>query len=464
VIRLFNAYFPTRVVFLGVSEALLVSLAFVVSSIIWIGVFDANLMLLYDQGLMKIFLVSSVFILCMYYFDLYDSLILSNRREVLTRLIQVLGTASVLLAALYAAYPPIRLGRSIFVTGFGLVAICLAAWRKFFLIWNRSPRLAQRAIILGQGPLTQTLAAEIRSREELGLKLVGCVGVSQDRSPNCSGLPELGTVESLADLVGSARVSRIIVAMGDRRGKLPVESLLKLKARGVSIQDGAELFESITGKVPLQMLRLSWLLFSPGYEVSQPLLVYKRIISIFFALLGLVVTLPIMPLIAMLIGLDSPGPVIFRQERVGKGGKLFTLYKFRSMRDDADLTGKHAPAQEGDGRVTRVGGLLRRLRLDELPQLYNILRGDMYFVGPRPFVPDQEEELSQKIPFYGQRWMVRPGATGWAQVHRGYCASLEDNAEKLSYDLFYIKNMSIGLDVLILFQTIKILLLGRGGR
>jgi exopolysaccharide biosynthesis polyprenyl glycosylphosphotransferase len=271
-------------------------------------------------------------------------------------------------------------------------------------------------------------------------------------------------MEALPDLVGSGRVSRIIVAMGDRRGNLPVELLLKLKARGVRVQDGAEFFESITGKVPLEMLRLSWLLFSPGYELSQPLLLYKRIVSVLFALLGLIISVPIMTIVAVLIYLDSPGPVIFRQQRVGKDGKLFTLYKFRSMRDGADPEGKHAPVQKSDSRVTRIGGLLRRTRLDELPQLYNILRGDMYFVGPRPFVPNQEEELSQKIPFYRQRWMVKPGATGWAQVHRGYCASLEDNTEKFSYDLFYIKNMSIGLDILILFQTIKILVLGRGGR
>jgi lipopolysaccharide/colanic/teichoic acid biosynthesis glycosyltransferase len=252
--------------------------------------------------------------------------------------------------------------------------------------------------------------------------------------------------------------------MADRRKKLPVEALLKLKTRGVLIQDGAEYFENITGKVPLEALRLSWLLFSPGFHVSRSFLIYKRILSLMFASIGLVLGLPIMGLVALLIRLDSPGPIIFRQQRLGKDGKLFTLYKFRSMHDGTDSNGKHIPAQESDSRVTWLGNWLRRMRLDELPQLYNILRGDMYFVGPRPFVPDQEEELVQQIPFYHQRWTVRPGATGWAQVHRGYCASVEDNAEKLAYDLFYIKNMSIGLDLLILFLTIKILLLGRGGR
>jgi exopolysaccharide biosynthesis polyprenyl glycosylphosphotransferase len=265
-------------------------------------------------------------------------------------------------------------------------------------------------------------------------------------------------------LVRCQRVARVIVAMAERRGKLPTAELLKLKARGVLIQDGADYFESITGKVPIEAMRLSWLLFSPGFHPSRVRLLYKRIFSLAFAFLVLVLASPLMAIIAFLIRLDSPGPVIYRQKRVGKDGKTFTLYKFRSMQDGADRGGKHAPAQEGDARITRVGNWLRRTRLDEVPQLYNILRGDMYFVGPRPFVPDQEENLAQQIPFYRQRWMVKPGATGWAQVHRGYCASLEDNAEKLAYDLFYVKNMSIGLDLLILFQTIKILILGRGGR
>jgi exopolysaccharide biosynthesis polyprenyl glycosylphosphotransferase len=252
--------------------------------------------------------------------------------------------------------------------------------------------------------------------------------------------------------------------MAERRGKLPIESLLKLKLKGVHVQDGPEFYETVTGKLSLDSLRLSWLLFSPGFRISRLLSIYKRCISILLALLGIIVAFPFMVLIAICIRLESKGPIIFRQLRVGKNGKTFTLYKFRSMKEGADKEGHHLPAQESDARVTRVGAYLRRLRLDELPQLFNILLGDMYFVGPRPFVPNQEKELAEQIPFYTQRWAVRPGATGWAQINRGYCATIEDNCEKLALDLFYIKNMSIGLDLLILFKTAKILLLGRGGR
>ena len=265
-------------------------------------------------------------------------------------------------------------------------------------------------------------------------------------------------------LVESQRIRRIILATNDRRGKLPLELLLQLKKCGIRIDDGADLYEGITGKVPLEIRTLSSLLFSRAFRPSKLLLIYKRTFSIIGAFFGLLICAPLMAVVAIAIRLDSRGPVIFRQKRVGKDSRTFVLYKFRSMYIGLDQDQGQRPAAEGDTRFTRVGRLLRRARIDELPQLYNILRGEMYFVGPRPFLGAHEDALAAKIPFYGQRWAVRPGATGWAQVNRGYCATIDDNTEKLAYDLFYIKNMSIGLDLFILFKTIKILLLGRGSR
>jgi lipopolysaccharide/colanic/teichoic acid biosynthesis glycosyltransferase len=218
------------------------------------------------------------------------------------------------------------------------------------------------------------------------------------------------------------------------------------------------------GKVPVQWLKTSWLLFSPGFCISPATLFYKRLASIVGATLGLILTAPLMLLTALAVVLDSPGPALLRQDRVGLDGKVFKIFKFRTMHVGNEKDRSFSPAQKGDPRVTRVGNLLRRTRLDELPQLYNILRGDMYFVGPRPFVPWQENILVKQIPFYKQRWAVKPGATGWAQVSRAYCMSVEDNVEKLAYDLFYIKNLSFALDLLILVKTTKILLLGRGGQ
>jgi len=253
----------------------------------------------------------------------------------------------------------------------------------------------------------------------------------------------------------------VVVTLGERRGRLPVDSLLDLKEQGVLVQEGSELFETITGKICLEALRPSMLLFSPAFEVSTLSLICKRLLSLVVSISTLLLTAPIMLLVSVAIKLDSPGPVIFRQKRVGYRGHLFTLYKFRSMRDGVD--GSRA-AEEEDERITRVGRWLRSTRLDELPQLWNILRGDMHLVGPRPFVPEQEESLRASIPFYKLRWSVRPGATGWAQVNRGYCSTLEDNADKLAFDLFYIKHFSLGLDLLVLFKTVKIIMLGRGGR
>lgn len=417
-----------------------------------------------EQGFFNILVVAAAFIICMYYFDLYSSAILNNPREVLTRLVQTQGTVCVLLACLYYVYPPLGMSRGIFLGGLLLVATLLFVWRYLFFWLNALPRFAERALILGDGPLAGPLVAELQSHPELGIRAVGQLSMLKNGDSDPAQNSSEEQVKALMNLVEIHQPDRIIIAFGERRGKLPVEALLQLKSGGVRVQEGGEVYESVTGKVPLESLHLSWLLFSPGFRVSPPLLLYKRIASLIVSAIALVLSLPIMALIAIAIRVDSAGPAIFRQKRVGGAGKIFTLYKFRTMFDGADQNGNHSPAELTDERVTRVGKLLRRTHLDELPQFFNILRGDMHVIGPRPFVPDQEQECIEKIPYYRQRWVIKPGATGWAQVNRGYNATIEDNKEKLSYDLFYIKNISLGLDLLILFQTIKILLLGRGGR
>jgi exopolysaccharide biosynthesis polyprenyl glycosylphosphotransferase len=435
----------------------------VAATVARLGTNDASLMLSYEQGFLKIAVVSGAFIACMYYFDLYDWSVLSNQREVLTRVIQVLGTVCILLALLYYVYPPLELGRGIFLIGFVFVTMLLLFWRRLFLKLNTLPRFAQRALILGDSPLAKSLLSELESRSELGVHVVGQLKSIE----NGNGKSSLAVGDELDEFVRSVesyRPNRIIVSMGDRRGKLPVDALLQLKSRGVMIEDGAEVYEAVTGKIPIESLRLSWLLFSPDFRISRPLLMYERVFSLVLSSLGLVLALPLMALIGLAVRLDSAGPAIFRQKRVGQNGKIFFLYKFRTMVEGSDKGDSHRPAEITDSRFTRVGRFLRRSRMDELPQLLNILRGDMNFVGPRPFVPDQEEECLEKIPHYRQRWVVKPGATGWAQVNRGYCETLEDNREKFAYDLFYIKNASVGLDFLILIKTMKILLLGRGSR
>jgi sugar transferase (PEP-CTERM system associated) len=461
-IRLLHAYFPTRTVFLGISEACLVALAFVAATFARLGPNDATLMLGYEQGTAKIFLVSGAFMICMYYFDLYDSSILSNRREVLSRLVGVLGTVCVVLAVLYYLYPPLELGRGIFAIGFILVAVVLLLWRKIFSAINSQPQFAERALIFGDSPLATSLLLELESRPELGLRVVGHV-LAERRKTSWNPLEPI-SCEELSRVVKVHRVNRIVVAMGDRRGKLPVELLLSLKSRGVLIQDGTDLYEAITGKLPIESLRLGWLLFSSGFRLSRSLLIYKRLASILVSILGLLLSLPLFPFVALAIKLTSPGPVFYRQKRVGSGGAVFYCYKFRTMCADAEADSGPTWVRDDDPRITRVGRLLRISRLDEIPQLWNVLKGDMSLVGPRPERPEFVDWLNREIPYYHLRHTIRPGITGWAQVRYKYGSSVEDAKEKLRYDLFYIKNMSPGLDFLIFFDTTKTILFGRGAK
>ena len=462
--RLLNAYFPTRTVFLGISETCLVAALFVAATIARLGASDAVIMLNYEQGFLKILVVSVAFIACMYYFDLYDSSILNNPREVHTRLIQMQGTVCLILAGLYYIYPSLGLGRRIFVVGFILAAIALLIWRHFFLILTALPQFAERALILGDSPLGESLIAELECRPILGIRVVGQLKSFGEANGDLRSMSNEEKTEALLSSVKRYKPDRIFVALSERRRGLPFEALLQLHGLGVKIQEGSDVYEAVTGKVPLESLGLSWLLSSLDLQRSRPSLIYKRAASLVLSVLALILFLPAMALISLAIRLDSAGPVIFRQKRVGEQGKIFTLYKFRTMVDGADQDDNHRPAEADDSRFTRVGRLLRRTRMDELPQLFNILRGDMHFVGPRPFVFNQEQECLEKIPYYRIRWAVKPGATGWAQVNRGYNVSIEDNKEKLAYDLFYIKNFSWGLDLLIFVKTIKILLLGRGSR
>ena len=467
-IRLLNAHFPARTLILVISEACLVTIAFISATIVRLGSNDAALMLRYEQGFLKIVVASGAVMTCMYYFDLYDSAILSNRREVLTRMVQVLGTVCILLAMLYYVYPPLELGRGIFLIGFILLAVMLFLWRRLFLTLNVLPQFAERILIFGDGPLAEPLVRELGSRPELGLVVVGHVsmvtdqGVSPDRAER--PIETLRLEDDISLAAKSLRADRIVITMGDRRGTLPVERLLSLKSRGVLIQDGTDVYEAITGKVPVESLRLGWLLFSPGFHISRFLQIYKRGASLVVASTGLLLSLPLLPFVALAIKLTSPGPLLYQQKRVGRAGSVFECYKFRTMRADAEADSGPTWAKDDDPRITPVGRFFRRTRIDEIPQLWNVLRGDMTLIGPRPERPEFVEGLAKVIPHYDLRHTIRPGITGWAQIRYRYGSSIEDATEKLRYDLFYVKNMSPGLDVLILLETFKIILLGRGAK
>ena len=473
-IRLLHAYFPRRTFFLGVSEACLVSLAFLTATLARVGAGGAGRVLNYQHGSIKILIMSGAIIICMHYFDLYDTSVLSNRSEVRIRLFQALGTVYSISVLLYFFYPPLELGRGIFVIGLLLTAMLLFFWRSLFSKMNSVPEFAHRALIFGGGPLADLLETEFVSRPELGLRIVGRILPSSNGTGNHQGgfeHAECHRDSSMADLtdelsrtVKNLRATQIVVAMGDRRGMLPVDVLLSLKCRGLQVQDGVEVYEAITGKVPIESVRSGWLLFSPGCHASRLHMAYKRAASVLVSIVGLILSLPLLPFIILVIKLTSPGPVFYRQRRVGRDGVVYYCYKFRTMRADAEADTGPTWAGDDDPRITSVGRFLRQSRIDEIPQLWNVLRGDMSLVGPRPERPEFVDTLNKEIPYYNLRHTVRPGITGWAQIRYKYGSSIEDAKEKLRYDLFYIKNMSAGLDLLVFLQTIKIILLGRGAK
>jgi sugar transferase (PEP-CTERM system associated) len=292
----------------------------------------------------------------------------------------------------------------------------------------------------------------------LGIEVVGWTG-------NLEGALTLEMVAS--DLVSSSQgkgVHRVIVAMPNRRGTIPVQELLALRMAGVRVEEATSWLEKISGRIEVEQLYPSWFIFAEGFRFSTVNRIFRRFTNLSAALLGSIVSLPLLPFIALAVKLGSKGPVLYRQKRVGRGGEIFYCYKFRTMRQDAEADTGATWATDDDPRITRTGKYLRLLRLDEIPQLWCVLKGDMHFVGPRPERPEFVEWLSREIPYYGMRHVVRPGVTGWAQVQYKYGNTLADAREKLQYDLFYIKNASIGLDLLILFQTIKIVLKGRGAQ
>jgi sugar transferase (PEP-CTERM system associated) len=272
----------------------------------------------------------------------------------------------------------------------------------------------------------------------------------------------VGIYRDLPKLVVDNKINRIIVGLQDRRGKLPIKDLLDFKTRGVAIEDATAFYERVAGKIPIENLKPSWMVFNSGFQVSKGMMLKKRLISVVLSSVLLALFAPVMVLLAILIKLDSKGSVFYKQERVGQDGKSFMLVKFRSMHENAERESGPVWSKENDDRVTRIGRFMRRTRLDELPQFFNVFHGDMSMVGPRPERPHFVQQLADEIPYYPLRHIVKPGITGWAQINYGYASSKEHTVEKMQYDLFYIKNMSFVLDILIILETIKTVLTEKG--
>jgi sugar transferase (PEP-CTERM system associated) len=410
-------------------------------------------------------LIAFVTQVCLYFADLYDFRIITDRRELFVRAVQALGATSLILAGLYFWLDDLMVGRGVFILAAFLVILFVFGWRIGFDWATHRVGPSDRLLLVGTNDSAIKLARELYERRDLGVEIVGFI----DSDPTRVGSPVInpgviGTIDDIPAIVKRYNVDEVVVSLSDARGKLPMDKLLDMKLEGVTFEHLASVYEKYTGKIAVENLRPSWLIFSPGFRKSHFLRVAKRLLDVGASSVGLVLGAPLMVLVAVAVRVTSPGPVLYRQERVGLRGHVFRVIKFRSMRQDAEHGTGAVWATKGDSRVTAVGGFLRRTRLDELPQLWNVLRGDMSFVGPRPERPEFVSSLTKEIPFYGQRHSVRPGLTGWAQVRYTYGASLEDAMEKLQYDLFYIKNMSIALDLFIIANTVKTVLMRRGGQ
>jgi sugar transferase (PEP-CTERM system associated) len=418
-----------------------------------------------DPGLLwRVLLATGFVLVCLYYNDFYDLTVVQSAREVVVRLFQAGGAASIILALIYFALPAVAVEHRAFFPSLALFLSAILTWRVAFNVLIRTPRLVENVLIVGTGPMAVGVARHVFEQHDFAYRIVGFV---DDRPPSASlppGFPRiLGRSHEIAGLVDRYGVDRIVVAVADRRGRLPVSELVHAKLSGVRVEEAATTYERLTGKVMLENIKPSWVIFSDGFRVSRIRRMLKRGADVVLSLVGLVVAAIPMALTAIAVWLDSGRPVLYPQERVGQFGRVFTLFKFRSMRVDAEGA---VPiwAREGDRRVTRVGRFIRLTRLDELPQFWNVLRGDMSFVGPRPERPYFVELLSQDIPFYHERHAIKPGLTGWAQVKYRYGASVEDAAEKLRYDLYYVKHLSLFFDLTIVFDTVKVILFGKGAQ
>ena len=444
------------------AESLIVLLSLAAAVLARFG--NVGELLSYERFVPKALVCVLVVQLTLYYAELYEYRT-RRRLELFQRLGQCMALAAVALAFVFFAVPGLQVGRGIFSLFILFAGSGLLLWRLLLLwAWGTLGAFGDRVLILGTGVPAQKIAREMLKSAPVGYRVLGFLTEHQSEVGRTLVNPSiLGTLSDLPQLSESEGATLIVVAQEDRRKRLPVDMLLRCRMAGVRVVEAASLFEELSGRIPLRDLRPSWLIFSGGFHKPRVLASVKRVGEAVMAGGLLIVTAPLAALTALSVRLSSPGAVLYRQTRVGLDGKTFELRKWRTMRADAEeASGPVWATGEDDPRVTKLGRLMRKTRLDEVPQLWNVMRGDMSFVGPRPERPHFVQQLREVIPYYDERHSVRPGITGWAQVKFPYGSTLEDAEEKLEYDLYYVKHMSVLLDVAIALETAKVMLLGRG--
>jgi sugar transferase (PEP-CTERM system associated) len=461
-IRLFRVSIPSSVVALIFSELILVFSCYLFAAYGALE-FSADIFLFEERGIWRIVLVAVLVVLGLYFSDLYEDYRIRSRIALFQQFCLILGIAFIVQALLSYGRWEVILPKWMMLYGSLMVLVLAPSWRLFFTQTLAKAVGARKLLFLGSSPVVEHLVEELKNRPELGLAAIGFLDDS-GQVPALAGVPCLGSIDEFDDVVERHRPDQIVVGVLERRGSLPVHQLLERRFSGMRIEDAATTYETVFGRVSTRELRPSQLIFSSSLVPHEWMAILQSIYSPVLALFGAIVLSPVMLLTALLVKVTSPGPVFFRQTRSGKNGTPFTLYKFRSMREDAEAETGAVWATKNDPRITPIGRWLRKLRLDELPQLLNVIRGEMSIVGPRPERPEFVQILQEKIPYYRQRLVVKPGLTGWAQINHKYGDTLDDAIMKLEYDLYYIKNLSLSLDLFIIFRTVKTVLLGRGAQ
>lgn len=463
-IRVFSQYVSLKSVLLIAVESAVIALSLCLAAKLRFWNDPDQFVVYTDSGTFLLQVVTVMLVLgtCCYYNDLYDVSVMRPRSEQFLCLAQALGAGCLLLGVLYYMVPGLLVGRGVLFIALVLATATICTLRVG-LDWAwRLTAHEKRVLIFGTGETALATAGELERRADLNFKVAGFVAPVGTSKNLIIRHPIFHCHSDLRAIAQDNRVSKIIVALEDLRGALPIRDLVRLRVQGIEVEDAHSALAALTGRVWLRAVRPSWFVFSSGFQRSKTTLLFKRVIDLAFGLVGIVLFSPVIAVIAVIIQVDSKGPVLYRQERVGLAGKSFWLVKFRSMRVDAETANQPQWAQIDDPRVTRVGHFLRKYRLDEIPQFLNVIRGEMSFVGPRPERPCFVEELRERIPFYDERHSVRPGVTGWAQVEYKYGASIEDAFHKLEYDLFYLKNLSIVFDIAIVLRTVRVVLFGFG--
>jgi sugar transferase (PEP-CTERM system associated) len=459
VIRLFRVFIPASVVALLISEIILV-LGCYVLAVFFLGLDPA--FFLFDEGnYWKLLVVTGTIILGLYFQDLYGDLRIVTNILLVQQVCLAVGLSLLISAFIGYIDRTAMLGRTLMMIGSLGVVVLLPLWRIFFWRYVIAGLRSERVLLLGNSSILGEVITVLLARPEFGYKLVGYLCEDQ---PCDFPIPCLGTVADVRAVCEQHRPMRIVVGMAERRNRLPVQDLLEIRFGGVFVEDAADTYEMALHRVCSSKIQPSQLIFSSMLGPRRNAITLQVFYSLLFSLFGLIVAAPLMVLTALAVKLTSKGPMLYRQRRVGLNGRVFTVYKFRSMYVDAEARTGAVWATKDDPRITPLGKWLRKLRLDELPQLWNVVKGEMSMVGPRPERPEFVDMLAQQIPYYRQRLAVKPGITGWAQINHKYGDTLVDSMIKLEYDLYYIKHLAPALDFYIIFHTIKVMLLSKGAQ